>query len=104
MTYEFDEWMSEISGMGGDYEQKCRTMLKAGLEWFDENPDADPKFTECEGIYGIIDINNSDAEALSKAVIASVGGCSGAMHHAVLSSVMWIRKNGWDAYVESMKR
>lgn len=42
--YEYTEGMGEISGFGGDYEQQCRAMVIAGVEWFDEHPDANPRF------------------------------------------------------------
>lgn len=101
--YEFTEEMGEISGMGGGYEQCCRDMLKAGLEWLDAHPDADPKFHGFKGVYGIIDEDNEDAEALTKAIIdASGGGATGAMHQAVVSHCLVIRKEGWDHYVEKM--
>lgn len=99
--YEFTEKMGEISGMGGGYEQTCRDMLKAGLEWLDNNPNADPKFHVYENIYGIINEDNEDAEKLSKAVMENKD-CTGAMHQAVITAILWIKKNGWDAYAGIM--
>lgn len=101
--YEFTPEMGEISGFGGGYETACRAMLKAGLEWLDAHPEADPQFHGYKNVYGIIAEDNDDAKALSEAVVAPTGGdCTGAMHQAVVSSCLWIRKNGWDAYVKAM--
>jgi len=103
--YIFTPEMAEISGMGGPYEECCRSMLKAGLEWLDEHPDADPKYTGYKGIYGIIDEDNLDAENMSRAVVDGAGGdCTGAMHQAVISSIMWIRRRSWAEYVAEMAR
>lgn len=110
------EWapdMGEISGFGQDgspggvaYEACCRAMLKAGLAWLDAHPDADPKFHGYKNIYGILEEDNDDAKALSAAVVAPAeagGGASGAMHQAVVSHLLFIRANGWTAYVAKMR-
>lgn len=103
--YEFTNEMGEISGFGGGYEACCRKMLKAALEWFDANPDAEPEFRSYEGVYGVLPPNNEKAEELSKAVIEASGNdCTGAMHQAVIQSAFWIRQNGWEKYVEVMSR
>ena len=102
--YEFTEEMGEISGFGGGYEQCCRNMLKAGLEWLDANPESDPQFHGFENVYGGICEDNDDAKALSKAVVDAADDCTGAMHQAVVSKILWIKKNGWDKYVEAMSK
>ena len=112
--YEFTPEMGEISGFGGGYEEACRAMLKIGLGFWDrmedrklDGPPFDPKFRGFEGIYGLLDEDNDDAKALSKAVVdaaETLGGATGAMHQAVISSIFWIRKNGWDAYVAEMSK
>jgi len=102
--YEFTPEMGEISGMGGGYEQTCRHMLRTGLEWFDKNPNANPRFHGFKNIYGIIEEDNDDAKALSKAVTDATDDCTGAMHQAVVTSVLWIRKNGWDKYIKEMSK
>jgi len=101
--YEFEDGMDEISGFGGSYEAACRKMVNAGLEWFDEHPNADPPFMGYKGIYGIIDADNKDAKKLSEAVLASVDDCTGAMHQATISHIMHIHKVGWETYVKEMK-
>ncbi len=103
--YEFTAEMHEISGFGGGYEQVCRKMLAAGLKWLDEHPDSDPQFRGCRNLYGVIFKDNDDAKTLSKVVVdAADGDCTGAMHQAVISHCLWIRQNGWDAYVKQMSR
>ena len=97
--------MGEISGFGGGYEVTCRNMFKAGLEWLDKHPKAKPAFRGYENIYGIINEENKDAKKLSKVVVkAADNDCTGAMHQAVISSILWARKNGWDKYVKEMSR
>lgn len=103
IQYMFTPEMGEISGFGGSYEDACRLMLRAALLWLDDHPDADPKFHGYKGVYGIMTEDNEDAKALSDAAVNAVGGdCTGAMHQAVMTAAIYIRKNGWDAYVKIM--
>jgi hypothetical protein len=98
--YEFTPEMREISGFGEEYEATCRAMLKAALEWLDAHPKAEPKFHGYKNVYGIIEEENDDARELSKAAIKP--HCTGAMHQAVISHALVIRKHGWDWYVRKM--
>jgi hypothetical protein len=105
--------MGEISGFGEDgsaggrrYEECCRAMLRGGLAWLAEHPDADPRFHGYEGVYGILEDDNDDAKALSLAVVAPAragGGASGAMHQAVIGHLLFIKAHGWPAYVARMR-
>lgn len=100
--YEFTKKMGEISGFGGGYEQTCRAMLKAGLEFWDNNPSLDPKYKGFKNVYGILADNNADAKKLDEAIVNAVNDMTGAMHQAVISSIFFIHKNGWEKYVEEM--
>lgn len=101
--YGFEDGMGEISGFGGAYEESCRKMVKAGLEWFDEHPKADPMFRGYKGICGIIDADNDDAESLLKAVSGSVRDCSTGAVHKAIGHIMHIHKVGWEIYVQEMQ-
>ena len=101
--YEFEEGMTEVSGFGGAYEGACRKMVKAGLEWFDEHPKADPQFIGYNGIYGLISIDNKDAKELFNVITAAVDDCTGAMHQATVGHVLHAHKVGWKTHVEEMK-
>lgn len=103
--YKYTPEMREISGFGGGYEETCRAMVVAGLEWLDQNPQANPEFSHYSNVYGIINKENDDAKALSEAVVAAANhDCTGAMHQATISHILWIKKNGWDKYVENMTK
>lgn len=103
--YEYPEGTREISGFGGDYEAACRAMVKAGCEWFDEHPDAEPKFGTFKQIYGITTDENDDAKSLTKTMLAAVADTpTGAMHQASLGHVFAIQKHGWDGYLEELKK
>lgn len=102
--YEFEDGMTEISGMGGTYEKACRKMVKAGMEWFDKHPKANPLFSGYEEICGIIYSDNEDAKKLSDVVGTVVDGCSGAQHQAAIGHIMHAHKVGWVKYVEEMKK
>lgn len=114
--YEFTDDMREISGFGGDYEAACRAMVVAGVEWFDEHPDAEPKFKKLRGqtesgeeirFHGGKFPDNDDAEALcdamNEAAKAAGGGASGAMMEYCTNHVGFVREHGWDEYVELME-
>ena len=106
MKYEFTDDMAEISGFGGGYEDCCRAMVVAGLEWLDEHPTAEPKYHGWKGVYGVIDEDNEDAKQLTKAVLDAAekrGGSTGAMHQATIGHILWIRKNGWENYVKETR-
>jgi hypothetical protein len=101
--YQFTPEMREISGFGGGYEEACRKMVQAGLEWFDANTEADPQFHSYKNVYGVIWEDNEFAKELSRVVVdASGGDCTGAMHQAAISHILFVRKNGWEKYVEEM--
>lgn len=71
--YQFTPAMREISGFGGAYEECCRRMLAAALDWLDAHPEAEPKYRGYEGFYGLISEENADAKALSKATCEAAG-------------------------------
>lgn len=93
----------EISGFGGGYEKVCREMLVAGLDWLEKNPKANPLFHGFKGIVGVIAEDNKDADELSKAVLNG-RDCTGAMHDAVISHILYIKNNSLDKYLETMNK
>ena len=95
-NYEFTLGMKQISGFGGGYEQTCRDMLKAGLKWLDGHPKAEPEFSD----YGAT--KNEDAKDLRGSILDGLEDCTLAMYEHVLMHVLFIRKNGWQKYVNEM--
>lgn len=107
---QWDEDMGEISGFGGSYEQGCRAMVLAGINWLDEHPNAQPQFKGSPQIFGVVLENNPDAEALTNAIMSAeitdengkVMKCreeaTGAMHHAAVNHCLAYKKLGWDEY------
>jgi hypothetical protein len=103
--YAYTADMQEISGFGGGYEQTCRNMVIAGLEWLDAHPDAEPQFKGFKNIYGVICDENDDAKALSKVVVdAAEGDCTGAMHQASIGHILFAHKHGWQRYCDEMRK
>lgn len=106
--------MAEISGFGGSYEEGCRLLVLAGVEWILTHPEAKPEWKVPQNIIGIDMENNADAEALEAAMMAApitkdgrvttVGeDCTGAMmqfskRHAARAAMV-----GWDVYVAESK-
>ena len=97
--YQFTDKMGEISGFGGGYEEACRAMVVAGLEWCDKHPKADISYKEYKNIYGLTTGESDDCKKMEDAMSAVNDGCSGAQMQACKSHIMFIRKNGWDKYV-----
>lgn len=104
--YRHTEDMEEISGFGGGYEKACQDMLEAGMKFMIEKgfQPGDVKVLANENIYGLCFPDNRPTEELEKAVEAADENCSGAMHHAVMSRLAWISKNGWEAYCAEARR
>lgn len=91
--YPWTAEMGEISGFGGGYETACRDMVYVGLAWIDTHPGAD-----------LSAYTTKDAKELEKAILDAEPGCSGAMVGAAMLSLAFIALNGWDAFVEQMKK
>ena len=110
VTREWSEDMGEISGFGGGYERGCRAMVMAGMAWLDEHPDADPHFSGFKNVYGLITEANTDAKALTEAImnarvrlddgrdIRAGDDATGAMHHAAISHCFAYKRLGWEEY------
>jgi len=102
--YVWTEDMGEISGFGGAYEATCQAMVRAGIEWMEAHPEAHPKFHGYKDIYGVLAEDNADAKALTEAMIAASGGdCTGAMHQATVSHLLFIHRNGWEKYCSELR-
>jgi len=103
--YEFTDDMVEISGFGGAYEDTCRAMVRAGCEWWDAHPGADPQFHGFRGLYGLLMEDNQDAQDLSAAMLAAANhDATGAMHQATAGHVLHIHRVGWAQYVEESRQ
>lgn len=101
--YTYTEDMREISGFGGGYEQACRDMVVAGLEWCDKNVGADVSYDQFKNVYGLTTNESEDCKKMQQAMLDVANDCTGAMMQASMGHIMAIRRMGWDAYVEKMK-
>lgn len=105
LAFHHSSDMGEISGFGGGYEKACQDMLDAGVRWLNEHPKPDLQMSGYKGVYGILNADSDDAKALEKVVVdAAHGDCTGAMHHAVMSRLSYIAKNGWTAYCDELRK
>ena len=104
MKYEYTEKCREISGFGGEYEEGCRNMVIAGMEWLDANPDAKPEFTQLEGVFGMTFQENEDMKNMQNHMNDEVGGgVTGAMMQASTNHVLAAKKLGWENYIKEME-
>lgn len=127
------EWtadMGEISGFGGGYEAACRAMVKAAVEYWEEQdrlenaPELqmarasgtqkhfDPLYRGFKGVFGLMESDNADAKALDEAMMNATladgvtvreAGPTGAMHQAAVSHVFAFRKLGPDEYRKQLR-
>jgi hypothetical protein len=103
------EWESGMKSIFSDrpedkkLEAICRNMVKAGMNWYDKNPNAKPLFEHNPTVFGMVWDVNSDGASLKKAILDSTDDCSGALFQEILGTVLWIRSNGWNRYVELMR-
>ena|SRR5579863_3829163 len=103
-AYRHTPDMGQISGFGGGYEACCQDMLEAGVNWLIAHTTADISVLENPQIYGIIKEGTPETEELSEVVLdGAKGEATGAMHHAVMSRLAFIAKNGWDAYCSTLR-
>lgn len=103
--YSFDNIKREISGFGGGYEETCRKMVVAGMEFFDENPTAKVTFKQYKNITGMTTDENDDCKKLQAVMLKASGDdCTGAMMQACLNHVMYAHVNGWEKYTEEMNK
>lgn len=91
--YQYTPEMDEISGFGGGYEETCRKMVVAGVEWADAKGDADPQYKEFENIYGITTGENADAKAMQDAMLKAADK---RLHSAQLCEAC---KHSWNEYL-----
>ena len=109
--YRHTPAMGEITGFGGGYERTCQDMLHAGVEWLMEHKDATIKLKGYKGIYGVAELVGEDnepnelTEELEQAIMQACNNdCTGAMHQAVTTRLIYIHANGWDKYVDELTK
>jgi hypothetical protein len=102
--YSYTKFCNEISGFGGGYENACRQMVIAGMEWLDDHPEADPKYSEFKNVFGLTTNENDDCKNLQKAMNEAIDNeASGAMMQACLSHILYARDKGWENYIKKME-
>ena len=107
---EFD-WPFEISGFGGDYEDACRRMTVAAVEWLRKHPDDVKSWHAAEVKYKKDNPNSrcfppkiypNSKDEFENAVVAVCEDCTGTMFGAAISHAKAIVAKGWDKYVDSV--
>lgn len=105
---EFD-WPFEISGFGGGYEDACRSMTIAAVDWLRKHPDdvkewhaAEAKYKKDnpDSRYFPPEIYPKSKDEFEKAVVAVCEDSTGAMFGAAVGHATAIMSMGWDKYVD----
>lgn len=103
--YQYTDKCDEILGFGEGYEESCRKMVIAGVEWFENNKGADPKYHGFKNVIDLIVEDNGDAEKLTKHMNDAINGeATGAMMQACLHHVQYAHKHGWKEYIKEMEK
>lgn len=101
--YVYTDRMEEISGFGGGFEDVCRKMVVAGLEWVDAHPGAKIEFSEINGVTGLTTDETPDCKEMQTAMNqAADNDASGAMIHVCSKHVLFVLSKGWEQYVKVM--
>lgn len=101
--FEYPKDVDYISGFGGGYEATCQKMVIAGMEYWDSNPDFDPKYKGFKGVFGVLVDDNADAKELDRILVdAADNDCTGAMHQAAVSHIFAAKRLGWDEYLRQL--
>ena len=96
----------DISGMGGEYEAMCQTMLWRGVLHLAE---VKPPFTmwsnatEYKNIYGVMDTRGDDLKALERSIIHKGDDVTGAMHQCVMGHLRKIHEVGIEKWLELVR-
>lgn len=101
--YQYNEGCREISGFGGGYEDACRKMVIAGMEWWDEHPDAKVTYGQYENITGLTVNESDDCKALQNHMNEAIDKkATGAMMQAATNHVTAAHRLGWEKYLTEM--
>jgi hypothetical protein len=87
--YQFTPEMGEISGLGGTYEETCRAMLAAGLEWLDAHPGKTIETGKTE---------------LEDAIAGQIDDTTGAQMRAVMMLIRRIKETNWEHFCTEAAR
>lgn len=91
-----------ISDMGGGYERACQLMLRAGIKYLEEHPDFHFDYFTYPNIYGVAWTETPWGKELDKVLIDAIGGdCTGAMHQAVITTLIYIHKHGYEKWLKN---
>lgn len=89
----------DISGMGGGYEATCQKMLWNGIRYLEGGGAKDDiRISSFKNVVGVAICESDAAKALEKAMMEGVDDCTGAMHQCVIGHLLFIAKNGRDAW------
>ena len=102
--YQYTENCGEISGFGGGYENACRKMVIAGMEWLDKHKEANPTFDQFVNVFGMTDNENDDMKAMQKHMNKAIDNeASGAMMQACTNHILHAKEVGWETYISEME-
>lgn len=97
--------MGELSGFGDGYEDLCRAMLRAGLQWLDDHPNV----VVIRGIDGVLGFAGGDPDDDVNGLLALLYEAGGSktsvrMVEVVTHALGYVLDNGWPAFVVAMKQ
>jgi hypothetical protein len=101
--YQYTKKCREISGFGGVYEECCKKMVIAGMQWIDDHPDANPQYGNTHRLHKST-YPNKDMADMQDAMNAAVDyQCTAAQMHSTTIHVQYARTHGWKQYIKHME-
>jgi hypothetical protein len=103
--YQYTDKCRKMFCYGQVYEDACRRMVIAGMEWLDEHPDADIKIDTYNRIFDMTVPMADDIKKLEDVMSASAEcGNAGNVIQDTVNHVLYARKIGWDAYIREWEK
>lgn len=102
--YQYTINCRKISGLDEIQEENCRTLVKIGMDWINNNPNISISLDQLENLFGNNNIdNNSDIYLLKELLIQSIENVNDTMLQISMSHIVFAHNNGWENYINLLE-
>jgi len=104
LQYEWNDEMDEVSGLGGEYEEACREMIAAGLQWLEDNDGPVVKFSGGQNVTARIGPAAGEIDDLREHMASVVEfDVTPSMLHVCVKHALYAYDIGWLSYTTRME-